>query len=156
MASDYPAYVAQGFEDSHVEDFPPASDAHVVPGDLWFYDTTGNDANVCGADPALIAGISEIDSDAAEHLTPDGNVPLRVITGSRCILAMCSATTPAQAHVGDHYGVVTLTSGNWAVDTTETTNVRVTVKRVDIANGIFFVSILPLAMQFNAVGEALS
>lgn len=156
MASDFPARVDSGYEDTVVQEYPAASDAHVSPGDFWFYDTTGNDANVCGADPALIAGISEVDSDEAEELTLNRKVPLRIIFGSGCILAMCSATTPAQSHVGDVYGIVTLASGNWAVDVSETTNVRVKVVDVDITNGIFKVTILPLAMQFNAVGEALS
>jgi hypothetical protein len=152
MASNFPAYLAEGVDDTHVAEYPPASDAHVVPGSLWFYDTSGNDANICGADPDLIAGISEVNSDLAEHITPDGKVPLRVITGPRALLALSSATTPAQSHVGDQYGITKAANGNWQLATAKTGgDARVLVHRVDITNGIFFCSVLNDQLQFATV-----
>jgi len=153
MASLFPAYVARGHEDTVNVDYPPASDAHVIPGSFWFYDTTGNDANICGADPALIAGISEIDSDQGEEITPDGYAPYRVILGPKCVLALSSATTPAQSHVGDQYGITKdATTGYWQLDTGKTgSDARVLVRSVDIANGIFFCSVLNDQLQFATV-----
>jgi len=151
MASDFPAYIASGYEDTEVVAYPIASDAHVVPGSFWFYDTTGNDANICGADPATIAGLSEIDSAEADDLTPDGQVPLRVIVGSKCRIALASATTPAQSHVGDQYGI-TLANGRWRLDVSKTgADARVLVRAVDITNGIFFCQVLNDQLQFAAI-----
>ncbi len=152
MASAFPAYVISGSEKgSNVQDYTPAADAHVIPGDFWFYDTTGNDANVCGADPSVIAGISETDSDAHDALTPDAKVPLRVITGSGLLLALASATTPADTHIGDEYGI-TKVGDHWLLDTAKTgASARVLVRRVDIPNGIFYVQVLNDQLQFSAV-----
>ncbi len=152
MASDFPAYVISGAEKgSDVNEYTPASDAHVVPGDFWFYDTTGNDANICGTDPAIIAGISETDSDAHDALTPNAKVPLRIIRNSMLQIALASATTPADTHIGDEYGITVAASGNWLLDTAKTgASARVLVSRVNITEGIFYVSVLNDQLQFAA------
>lgn len=152
MASNFPAYVAQGAERTVVRNYKPGT--AFIPGSFVVYDTTNNDMDVCGADPVLIAGISEVSSAAATLLTPDAKVPVRIITSQQVIIAMGSATTPADSYIGDFLGIVLDT--NWLVDTSETTNIRVQVVDVDITNGIFFVTLVPLIMQFNDVNEAIS
>ena len=51
------------------------------------------------------------------------------------------------------YGIARLSSGNWAVDTTDTSNTRVIVKRVDIANGVFYVNFVAANLQFDAIAS---
>lgn len=153
MASQFPAYVAQGAEKSVVRMYKPGT-AFIV-GSLIVYDTSGDDMDVCGGDPALIAGISEISSAAHTLITPDGKVPCRLITSSETVIAMASATTPADSYIGDPVGVTLST--NWLCDVAKTTTTsRATVVDVDIANGIFFVVIHANAMQFgqNTVAQA--
>ncbi len=154
MASDFPAYVAAEYEHgTEVQEYTPGLTTEAFgPGDLVFYDTSDQLMQLCGADPSLIAGISEVDSEEAKTLTPNGKVPVRLLKPN-ALVAMCSATTPAESHVGVAYGVVTLASGNWSVDTSDTSNTRVVVKRVDIENGIFFVSFLAANLQFDAIAS---
>lgn len=152
MASDFPAYVAAEYEHgTEVLEYTPSSDV-IVPGSLWYYDTGTQTVKLCGADPSLIGGVSEVDASEADDLTPNGKVPFRALKPN-ALVALCSATTPAETHVGTAYGVVKLSSGNWAVDTSDTTNTRVVVKRVDITNGIFFVSFLAANLQFDAIAS---
>src|SRR5262245_61540957 len=150
MSSNFPARIVEGFEDTSVHEYTPASDAHVIPGSFWFYDTTGNDANLCGADPTVIGGLSEVDSDEAEELTPNRKVPYRQINGPKATIALSSSTTPADSHIGDQYGITKdATTGNWQLDTGKTgASARVLVKRVDITNGIFYCQLLNDQAQF--------
>ena len=152
MASNFPAHVTEGAEHTTVRDY--AVGTAFIPGSFVVWDTTNHDMDVCGADPVLIAGISEVNSTAAALLTPDSKVPVRIITSDQCIIALGSATTPAASYIGDALGIVLST--NWLVDTSETTNVRVIVMDVDITNGIWYCNIVPLALQFGPVGTALS
>jgi len=145
VASNFPAYVAQGAEKTVVRHYKPGT-AFIV-GSLIVYDTSGNDMDVCGADPAAIAGISEISSAAHTLLTEDAKVPCRIITASETILAFASATTPADSYIGDNVGFTLST--NWLCDVAKTTTTsRGTVVDVDIANGIFYVTLHANALQF--------
>lgn len=158
MASDFPAYVASEYEHgTEVQPYIPsqtAGETAAKAGELMYYDTADQKIKRCGADPALIAGIAEVSSEAARVLTPDGKIPLRLIKPN-ALVAMCSATTPAETHVGvaTGYGIVRLSSGNWAVDIGDTANGRVMVKRVDIARGIFFVNFIAANLQFDAIAS---
>lgn len=146
MASNFALYVAEGAEHSVVRHYTPGT--AFVYGSLVVYDTTNNDMDLCGTDPALIAGISETGSAAHDDLTPDGKVPVRIITSNKLILAGSSATTPANSYIGDNIGF-TLNGNYWRVDVAKTTTTsRGTVVDVDITNGIFFVTLHANALQF--------
>lgn len=156
MASDFPAYVAAEYEHgTEVQEYTPSvvgGETAAKAGELMFFDTATQTIKRCGADPALIAGISEVASDSARLLTPNGKVPLRLLKPN-ALVALCSATTPSEAHVAvsTGYGIARLSSGNWAIDIGDTANPRVFVKRVDIAKGIFFVSFQAPNLQFDAI-----
>lgn len=158
MASDFPAYVCAEYEHAtEVHEFVPsqtAGETAAKAGEFMYYDTADQKIKRCGADPALIAGISEVASEAARVLTPNGKVPLRLLKPN-ALIAMCSATTPAETHVAvaTGYGIVRLSSGNWAVDISDTSNPRVFVKKVDIAKGIFFCSPMAANLQFDAIAS---
>ncbi len=147
MASNFPAYVAQGAEHTIVRDYTPGT--AFVPGSFVVYDTSGNNVDVAGTDPALIMGISEVGSVAHALLTPNGKVPVRVIVSDKTVLALSSATTPADTYIGDNVGI-TINGTNWRADVAKTTTTsRLTVVDVDITNGIFFCTIHANAMQFG-------
>lgn len=156
MASDFPAHVAAEYEHgTEVQEFTPSATAGEVSakaGELMYYDTADQLMKRCGADPALIAGICEGASETWKTLTPNGKVPLRLLKPN-ALVRMCSATTPAETHVGVLYGIARLASGNWAVDIGDTSNTRVIVKRVDIANGVFYVNFVAANLQFDAIAS---
>ena len=154
MASDFPAYVARGIESTVGVEMVPGtgSGEPFVPGSFVTCSTgESSEVELCGTDPALIAGISEVNSTYAATITPNGRVPIRLITNPNTVVGMCSATTPASTHVGVAYGISKLSSGNWSVLTSETTStkVRVRVVGVDEAKGIFFCVLNPAALQFG-------
>jgi hypothetical protein len=156
MASDFPACVTAEVEHgSEVLEFVPsqvAGETAAKAGELVYYDTATQTSKRCGADPSLIAGISEVASESARVLTPDGKVPLRCLKPNATV-RMCSATTPAETHVGVLYGVVRLSSGNWAVDISDTSNTRVLVVKVDIPAGAFFVKFVAANLQYDAIAS---
>lgn len=153
MAAIFPAYIAYGHDASHVREFLPASDSTHVVGDLVFADTSSPwDMNKCGADPSLIAAVSEVISDDADALTPDGKVPYRILS-SGTVVAMCGTSDPTDSTaVGTAYGVVNA-NGVWKVDLTDTSNTRVLVIGVDTVNLIYFVRFLAANLQFDAVAS---
>jgi len=157
MASDFAATVTAQIENgSEVLPFTPsqtAGETAAAPGELMYYDTADGKIKRCGADPSLIAGISEVVSEDARVLTPDGQIPLRLLKPN-ALVRMCSATTPVKAtHEGVAYGIVRLSSGHWAVDTTDTSNTRVIVKKVVPATGEWFVSFTAANLQFDAIAS---
>ena len=147
MAAIFPAYIAYGHDESLVFDKTPnGSSAHVV-GDLVYWNSTGMDK--CGSDPSLIAAVSEVVSQDAKLLTPDGKIPYRFLTPNT-VVAMCGTSDPTdQSNVGVVYGVANASSV-WQVDLTDTSNTRVLVVAVDTVNKIFFVRFLPANLQFDA------
>lgn len=156
MATPFNAYVAQGFEGTTVREYTPGTGTNepFLVGDFVFYDTTDNVMQLCGANPSLIAGISEVSSVAHTLLTPDGKVPVRVIRSFDVTLALSSATVPLASHIGDTYGITRTASApfQWQLDTTKTgANARVLVLDVDITEHIFYVQMLNTELQFAAI-----
>jgi len=164
VASSFPAYVAQNYEagTSVVEATPDSAGTGATgirPGSLVFFDTATQLLKICGANPALIMGISEVECDSArvrytaQSLTPNGMVPVRILSPS-AIVAMCSPTTPAVTHLFNATGhPVVNTSGIWSVDPTSTSNPRVQVVEIDITNGIFYVRFLAANLQGDAIAS---
>jgi hypothetical protein len=159
MATDFPAvavYQSNGVEPL-VQEFAMLSTDTSIPGELVYFDTADNNVKECGADPANILGLVLGPGPASTRLQKplpyNPNVqPVAVLTPDT-VVAMCSATTPSLAHVARAYGVAKLSSGNWAVDTTDAVNTRVVVIRVDIPNGIFYVKFLAANLQLDAVAS---
>lgn len=143
MATSFPMQIAYGHDDSTVEEYTPGTGANAfVYGD--FVILNGVEARVAGADPAAILGISEVNSEDAKLLTANGKVPVRNITPD-LVLQMSSATTPVEAtHLGQEYGITKDgTTGYWQVDVAKTgLSARVYVRRLNVAEGIWFVSVL--------------
>jgi hypothetical protein len=154
MSSTFPAYVAQGIEaGTHVQEFVPAQGANepFIYGDFVVVSTgESGEAERCGADPTLIAGISEVDSEKNRLITPNGRVPLRIITGASVVIGLSSATTPVYAtHVGNSYGITRASTGQWQLDVAKTTtSSRCKVVGIDIPSGTFFVVFHQNVLQF--------
>lgn len=160
MPSLFPAYVCQGYEaGTAVQEYVPgqATNEPCIVGDFFFVDTADNgEAKRCGTNPTLIAGISEISTEAGRVLTPNGRVPLRNIHGQSVRIAMSSTTTPVYAtHVGNSYGITRAAGGQWQLDVSKTTtSSRVRVVAVDEAAGIFYVVVHENLLQFSDVEVA--
>lgn len=157
MASDFPCHATAEMEHgTEVLDFlvsTTGGETAQKAGELMYFDTSTQTLKRCGADPALILGISEVASDVARLLTPDNRIPIRALKPN-ALVRMCSATTPAETHLlVAGYGIVRLASGNWAVDISDTSNIRVVVKRIDIAAGAFFVSFVAANLQADAIAS---
>lgn len=149
MASDFAVRVASGFEFTRAAEYTPSQVAGetFIPGDFVAWDSSNDWVERAGADPTLVYGLSEVNSEAARVLTENGKVPIRKLFPG-VLLAMCSATTYSEAtHRGVEYGIVRLSSGHWAVDTTDTSAVRVIVEDGDSVNNIWYVR--PLAEFFD-------
>lgn len=149
MATDFPAYVAYNHEDYDVGKFSIDSANAGKAGTLCFLNTGDNEVEECGADPALILGLMT-GPYTARTIYPGAKMPV-IILNENVVVAMCSATTPTDAHVTRSYGVVKLASGNWAVDISDTVNTRLTVKKVDAVAGIFYCVFLPANLQGDSV-----
>lgn len=155
MASSFPMQTAYGHDKSTVEEYTPGtgSDAFVV-GDFVILD--GVTVKVAGADPTAILGFSEVRSEDAKLLTPNGKVPVRQLT-SEHVLQMSSDTTPVEAtHLGQEYGITKdSTTGYWQVDTSKTTtSARVYVNRLNVAEGIWFVKVLATYIATDGIDDA--
>ena len=153
MASSFPAYVVFGHEHTRNEDYMPSVTAGetLIPGDLWTWDDTNNKAIRCGADPATIMGISEVDS--SKSYTPGGRVPLRLLS-PLVTVAMSSTTTPVEAtHVGQVYGISRNAAGFWQVDTSDTTNTRVVIVRVDTNPEVWYAQFLATNLGWDAIAS---
>lgn len=138
----FPVEMAYGYDGSSVEEYTP--NAAFVKGD--FVVKSVEKASVSGADPAAgtILGISDVDSADAAGLTPNGKVPVRLLT-SDAVLRMASSTTPVEVtHLGQEYGITKDgTTGYWLVDVAKTgASARVVVRRLDVAGGIWYVQVL--------------
>ncbi len=156
MASSFPAEVAQKIDiGTTVAPYVPSQETNedFVPGDFVVWDNTNNWVERCGADPALIAGISEVNSEDARVLTADGKVPVRLLT-SRAVVRLASATTPVEAtHVSNSYGIARDANGHWLLDISETVNARFTVIAVDIPTGSFYCVPIAEFLQFDGIAS---
>ena len=143
MASNFAAYVTKGHDQATtVEEFTPGQDTDepFLYGEFVYIDTADNSqVKRCDTNPTTIAGISEVNSEDARLITPNGKVPVRLFTGSDGVrVAFASATTPAESHVGKSYGITRGTDGNWRLDTSKTTtSSRFKVVAVFPKEGIF-------------------
>lgn len=138
----FPAYVAYGRDASKVEEYTPGAGANepFLPGDL--VKLSSEKAVLCGADPASVHGISEVDSEKAKLLTANGKVPVLVLD-DETVLCMCSDTVPVEAtHLGNEYGVANAGNGVWKVDTAEVTTKVVQVVRLNIPEGRWYVKVI--------------
>lgn len=151
MASDFPAYVAYHHEDYDVGSFTLDAANAGKAGSLCFLNTGDNQIEECGADPALILGLMT-GPYTSRLIYKDSKMPI-IMLDPNVVVAMCSATTPADSHLMDQYGVVKLASGNWAVDVAEVAAPRVQVVRVDAAAGIFYVKFLAANLQGDAITD---
>ena len=149
MASDFPAYVAYNHESYDSAGFKIDSANAGKAGSLCFLNVADNEVEECGADPALILGLMT-GPYTARTIYPGGRMPV-IVLSDNVVVAMCSATTPSDAHLERSFGVVKLASGNWAVDTTEAVYTRLVVKKVDVNAGIFYCVFLPANLQGDAV-----
>ena len=134
----FPAFVAYGHDKSYVEEYTVG--AAFGYGD--FVVLAANVVNLCGADPAAITGLSEVVSAKATLLTPNAKVPIRVLS-SEVVLCMYSPTVPVEAtHLNVAYGIARDGAGNWFVDTADVVNTRLTVVRLNVAEGLWYVKML--------------
>lgn len=157
--SSFPAYIAQEIENgTSVQEYTPDGTDIPVTGDLVFYDVSTATVKRCGANPALIAGISEVNTtpgfrpNSAQSLTPDGKVPIRTTT-SRAIWAFSCATTLTEANVGEDYGVTRDgTTGFWQIDLSKSgSNQRFRIVRIDAVNQIAYAVLLSANAQFGGI-----
>lgn len=139
----FPARVAYGYEHTVVEEYTPSATAGETLAVGELATLAANVVKRCGADPASIIGISEVDSEKAKTLTPNGKIPIRVLTENATVI-MGSDTVPVEAtHLNVAYGIVRDgTTGFWKVDTSDTTNTRVTVVRLNVDEGLWYVKFL--------------
>jgi len=158
MASDFPLGYYTGTERGPMNElFKPDGAATFGVQQLVFFNTSDQEIELCGADPALILGISKgAVADKflwAEFGTGTGRVPVSIITPA-VEYGMCVGSgTLTAAHQGNSYGIQRLASGNWAIDLTDTTNLRVTVIKVDTTNQIAWVKFIAANLQFDAIAS---
>lgn len=140
----FPAFVAYNHDrGSIVEEYTPSQVGGEVFGYGDFVFLAANVVKLCGADPAAILGLSEVVSEKARLLTPNGKVPIRVMN-SELVLCMCSDTVPVEAtHLNVAYGIVRDgTTGIWKVDVSDVVNTRLVVVRLNVAEGLWYVKFL--------------
>lgn len=154
--SSFPAQITENIDQgSSVQEYTPSQTAGEVAaksGELMYFDTADQKIKRCGADPALIAGICEESSEANRVLTPNGKVPLRLLTSTAGV-RLCSAVTLTEAHVGVAYGIVRDANGHWAIDTTDTGATRVVAYRIDTVAQAAYCRFLAANLQFDAVAS---
>ena len=138
--SNFPAYVTKKHGSGEVEEYAPgtAGGEPFVPGSIVVAHGTNGMVKLAGADPTAIYGISEVDSAKALTLTPNGKVPIRVLTPSLIVAMACATAYVEATHRNQEYGVV-LVGNNWLVDVSDVVNVRVIVLDCDIPSNTWFV-----------------
>jgi hypothetical protein len=149
----FPAQIAYDHnKGSYVEEYTPGTSTDQPFGYGDFVVLSGATVIRCGADPAAILGISEIVSGPAALLTPNGKVPIRVLN-AEAVLTMCSSTIPVEAtHLNNQYGIARdATTGIWSVDVGDTSNKRVEVVRLNIAEGIWYVKVIPAYLSNSGI-----
>lgn len=128
-------------------------------GELVYMDVNTGKILVCGADPALIAGVSGAAAAFGLGTQWPGNIydgvkiPVSLLRANTKVF-MSSTTTPLLTHVGNAYGVAKV-GHIWQVDIGDTGNTRVVV--IDICNSPqqegFIVQFLAANLQFDAVAS---
>lgn len=103
-------------------------------GELVYWDTSSHTLKGCGADPSLILGQALASAAFGLGTEWPGNIfggtkiPVACF-GEGCEVFMSSTSTPSDSDLLVDYGIASV-GGTWQVDTSDTTNKRVTVLRV--------------------------
>lgn len=144
--SEFPAGVASKIESgTDVFEFTPSqvSGETFVVGDLVVWDAANDWVERAGANPTAILGISEVSSEDARLITPNGKVPIRTLT-EKAIVALSSATTLSEAtHRLGEYGITRSSGGKWQLDPAKTGgDARVVVLDVDTGTNTAFCKFL--------------
>lgn len=134
MATSFPITFSVGDNHPLVRNYPVYSGETFSAGDLVYYDTSG--VRLCGADPALILGIAMTGSADASALLPSAQIPVAILTPD-IVCIMSSATTPALANLFTAYGLVRTSAGLWRIDTSDTSNTRISVVDYSPHTGVF-------------------
>lgn len=134
----------------------PDSASEFVKGDLVYIDTTTDTIKQCGADPALIAAVAEVDATSSA-LHPAGLCPIRLLRPDT-VVALSSATDYSAASDGNTVDIVDTSSGIWRVLPAATSNPRVLIRNgVTAANSldgaIYFVQFIAANLQFDAIAS---
>lgn len=120
-----------------------ASGASFIAGDFLTKNGSDELGEVTGTDPTdLFALASEGSSDSIE----DGFVMAYELDADHWI-GMMGNRDPLVGDVDTEYGIVRNSSGHWLVDLTDTSNVRVIVKAVDLLQKYYYVSVLDVHIQ---------
>lgn len=118
----FPVTIAYDHDaDTIVEEYTPSQVTAETFGYGDFVFLAADVVKLCGADPATILGLSEVVSERARLITPNGKIPIRTL-GPNATLQMCSDTVPVDAtHLNQSYGITRdPTSGIWKLDTAKT------------------------------------
>jgi hypothetical protein len=151
MASDFPIQYYTGVERGQMNEyFTPHASAVFPIARLVVMD--GDEViDECGADPALILGISK--GAAADKWLWEGRVPVSVIS-SQVEYGLCvGAGTLAATHVNTAVGLAKLASGNWSADLAEGSNTRFHITKVDVTNQIAWGKFISQYVQMDGIGE---
>lgn len=153
--SNFPPCVAYNFDGTTVDDYVPSTDA-IIPGSFVFFEVSSGTIKLCGADPALIAGIAEggLNTGGSPSgvlaIIASGKMPVRKLSGRAVVALSCGTKTLVETDVTVAYGIVN-NSGIWSLDTTDTTNTRVVVERIDTVTNTAYVRFLSANLQFDGV-----
>lgn len=139
---------------SYVEEYVPSQVSGETFGYGDFVKLSAATVLRCGADPASILGLSEVVSESARVLTPNGKVPIRVLD-PELVLVMSSLTVPVDAtHMNQSYGITRDANGIWQVDVSKTGgSARVTVVRLDIPNGFWYCKVLASVLTNDGIAS---
>jgi hypothetical protein len=141
----FPAQVAYSIDQGSLnEEYTPSQTGGETFGYGDFVKLVANVVKLCTADPPSILGLSEVVSQNARLITPNGKVPIRTLS-NQTVLLMSSLTVPVEAtHLNVQYGITRDANGNWQVDVSKTAgSARVEVVRLDIAQGFWYVKVIP-------------
>lgn len=157
MASSFPLNVAYKHDTYDVRYFTVEPGSTFLAGDLVFFDTATQTLKICGANPALIAGIAmapaSVGLATAGSLYGGSKIPVCLLkTSTVCFIA--STQTPAVTNIGTAYDI-TQATGIVKLNTASTANARAFVQ--DISNTPqqegFFVTFIAANLQFDAIAS---
>lgn len=155
MASAFKPVCQPGSPQPRIVMYAPDPAATFTAGDLVYFDTGDNLVKECGADPSLILGIAGCSvADAA--MNAGSRVPVAILEPGQ-VWFMGSSTTPSDATLARSYGIVQ-TSNYWLVDTSDTSNTRVTTIGYSPRSGQigaegYFVKFLATSLQGDGVAS---
>ncbi len=142
----FPAYVASRIETgTDVQEFTPSQvgGETFIVGDFVVWDAANDWAERAGANPTAILGISEVDSERARVLTPNGRVPIRMLTEKAILALSCTTTLTVAAHLLNEYGITRAAGGQWQLDVSKTGGTaRCVVVAIDIDTQTAYVKML--------------